>query len=139
MMKAILKVIGSPKEITTVAALTDRPYIYLDFVSKPGNLHKELWPVVEDCMMGASEWIKLSFIAPPQKMYMTSGIPSINCWGMICTLHINKDREALEGMLVAQYHRGFGKTMEQNIVTEFPKPDSAIHVLISTVAFGMGV
>ena len=51
----------------------------------------------------------------------------------------NKDREAFKGMLVAQYHRGFGKTMEQNIITEFPKPDSAIHVLISTVAFGMGV
>ena len=138
MLKAILKVIGSPKEITTVAALPDRPNIYLDFVSKPDNLHKELRPVVDRLR---DESIQMDKVI----IYCSTTEDVCDIWDSFYQqlgndMYIaNKDREAFGGMLVAQYHRGIGKTMEQNIVTEFSKQDSAIRVLISTVAFGMGV
>ena len=40
---------------------------------------------------------------------------------------------------VSMYHGHIGPTLQAFILDEFPKPDSVIRVLVSTVAFGMGV
>jgi superfamily II DNA helicase RecQ len=125
------------RKVSLVALPPDRPNIYIDVKHQPNyDVERDLKWLVDDLEAQKINRVKTLIFA-----YSISQVASIYEYFME-----SLDRRAYIGgeidpskRLVSMFHGHIGDALHQFTLDEFRKADSTIRVLISTVAFGMGI
>ncbi len=121
----------------TIAVLPDRPNIYLDVVHKPVYL-------ISSDLKWITEGLKDQGNAFPKTIIFSQTKGSVNdihaflkrSLGVHAYHNQNKDQE---NRLVSKYHGSVSEDLQSWTLAQMVNPSSNLRVLVTTIAFGMGV
>ncbi|XP_052268643.1 ATP-dependent DNA helicase RecQ-like [Dreissena polymorpha] len=123
------------EETKVVAALPDRPNIFLDMRASTDKYENEL------------AWVLNHLISDVKQKKIIIYVRSINiCYNLYLWIvsemkhhFFVNDSPSLQNRRVEMFHANTDKDSKDRIMEQFIKEDGNIQVLISTVAFGMGI
>jgi len=120
-------------DVSIQAVLPDRPNIFLDVKNCRANDYERL------------EWLAVLVeqqqeTCPKTLVFATSisTVSDVYEW-LMARLRQKAFQNQTNSRLVSMFRAHITPSLQQNIINDFRKPDSVIRVVVSTIAFGMGV